>query len=191
MTISLSKGQKISLQKEAPGLTNLLVGLGWDPVKKKGFFGSFSSGSIDLDASVITIDGNKNVEEYVYYGKLKSRDGSIVHDGDNLTGEGEGDDETINIDLTRIPQSVQHIVVTVNSFTGQTFNDVDNAFCRLVNKSNNNEVCRFELNEKGRNTGFIMAVISRNNGDWIVEAKGVAANGKRAHDIIQPILAQL
>ena len=193
MSISLAKGQKISLAKTAPGLENLLVGLGWDPAKKKGGWLGFGGGAgeIDLDASVITVDQNKNILEFIYFGKLRSKDGSIVHSGDNLTGEGDGDDEAVNINLTKVPASVEHIVITVSSFRGQTFDEVENAFCRLVNSQNNQEICNFKLEEKGRNTGFIMAVISRSGSSWTVESVGIPANGKTAQALVGPVLAQL
>lgn len=125
MSVSLTKNQTISLSKEAPSLTNLHIGLGWDPVKKTGFLGRLTGGSneIDLDASVVLVDANKRVLDTVWFRQLKSTDGSVVHSGDNLTGEGDGDDEIIRVDLQRISREVAHLVVTVNSFRGQTFND--------------------------------------------------------------------
>ena len=144
MAVNLSKGQKISLEKEAGGaLSQIKMGLGWDvgaaPQKSGGFLGGLfggggsAGGSIDLDASCIMLDANKQMVDAIWFGQLQSKDSSIQHTGDNRTGAGDGDDEVINVNLSRIPDHVQALVFTVNSFTGQTFATVNNAFCRLVN----------------------------------------------------------
>lgn len=190
MSISLSKNQTVSLAKEAPSLSRLHIGLGWDPIKKKGFFGKLAGGSdsIDLDASVILVDSAKRVLDNVWFQQLKSKDGSIVHSGDNLTGDGDGDDEVVRVDLSKIPAEVAHLIVTVNSYRGQTFDEVDNAFCRLVDEATKKEICKFELREKGRNSGFVMAVVSRDGSGWNVKALGVPANGRTVHDLVTPAL---
>ncbi|MER8970169.1 TerD family protein [Mesorhizobium sp. M0808] len=185
MAISLSKGQTVDLSKKAPGLSHLHVGLGWDPIKKKGFFGfGKGSDSIDLDASILVFDGSKNVIDTVWFQQKKSKDGSILHSGDNLTGEGDGDDEVIRVDLNKLTPAAQHLVVTVNSFRGQTFEEVDNAFCRLVDESSDAELFRYELNEKGRHTGVIMALISRQGGAWSAKAIGEPGRGKTVADMV-------
>jgi tellurium resistance protein TerZ len=121
MSVNLTKGQQVSLTKRGGGgLTVVRMGLGWDAVKKRGLFGSRSQ-SIDLDASALLFDGAGNLVDAVYFGQLRSRDGSVQHTGDNLTGAGEGDDESVLVDLTRVPPTVTQIVFTVNSFTGQDF----------------------------------------------------------------------
>lgn len=190
MSISLAKNQTVSLAKEVPSLTHLHIGLGWDPVKKTGFFGKLTGGkdSIDLDASVIVADASKNIIDEVWFRQLSSRDGSIKHSGDNLTGDGDGDDEFIRVDLTRLSRDATHIVVTVNSFRGQTFNEVDNAFCRLVDEKTGKEICRYELREKGSNTGFVMAAISRDGNGWAVKALGAPTNGRTVKDLAAPAL---
>lgn len=190
MSISLSKNQTVSLAKEAPSLSRLHIGLGWDPIKKKGFFGKLTGGSdsIDLDASVILVDSGKRVLDNVWFQQLKSKDGSISHSGDNLTGDGDGDDEVVRVDLAKVPAEVAHLVVTVNSYRGQTFDEVDNAFCRLVDESTKKEICKFELREKGRNSGFVMAVVSRDGNGWNVKALGVPANGRTVQDLVTPAL---
>src|SRR5699024_4726565 len=130
MPVKLVKGQKISLEKESGGaLSQVVMGLGWDAVERKGFFG-FSGGSqqIDLDASCILFGEAGDVLDTVWFRQLKSKDGSIIHTGDNLTGEGEGDDEQIIVDLTRVPANIKNLVFVVNSFTGQNFSQVKNAF---------------------------------------------------------------
>ena len=185
MTISLSKGQTVDLSKKAPGLSRLHVGLGWDPIKKKGFFGfGKGSDSIDLDASILVFDGDKNVIDTVWFQQKKSKDGSILHSGDNLTGEGDGDDEVIRVDLNKLTSAAQHLVVTVNSFRGQTFDEVDNAFCRLVDEATDAELFRYQLNEKGRHTGVIMAVVSRQSGAWSAKAIGEPGRGKTVADMV-------
>ena len=135
MAISLSKGQTISLAKESAGLSKIHMGLGWDPVKKKvGFLASLlgggggGGGDIDLDASCLMFDQAKQLVDIVWFRQLKSKDGAVTHTGDNLTGEGDGDDESIIVDLDRLPAGVQTLVFTVNSFRGQTFDEVENAF---------------------------------------------------------------
>ena len=119
MAVTLTKGQKISLEKESGGaLTRVVMGLGWDPVKKKTGFFSKKPASIDLDASCVLFDENKSNLDSVSFKQLKSKDGSITHTGDNLTGEGEGDDEQIIVNLDQVPERVKYLVFTVNSFQG-------------------------------------------------------------------------
>ncbi len=189
MSISLSKGEKISLSKTGGGLTKVFMGLGWDPVKKKsgGFFGKLLGGggddSIDLDASVIMFDQAKNPVDIVFFGQQRSKDGSIHHGGDNLTGDGDGDDEVIYVDLSALPAQISHLVFTVNSFRGQTFNEVDNAFARLVNDTNRQEICRYALREQGAHTGVIMASLTKGADGWVMTAHGVPSNGRTAHDL--------
>ncbi len=189
MTISLSKGEKISLSKSSPGLTKVFMGLGWDPAKKKsgGFFSKLLGGgqadSIDLDASVIMLDAAKAALDVVYFGQKTSKDGSILHGGDNRTGEGAGDDEVIYVNLAALPATVVHLVFTVSSFRGQTFNEVDNAVARLVNDSNAQEICRFALHEQGAHTGVIMASLSKNSDGWTMAAHGKPCQGRTASDL--------
>nr|WP_313090411.1 TerD family protein [Moraxella sp. CTOTU48268] len=199
MAVNLSKGQKISLEKEAGGaLSQIKMGLGWDvgaaPQKSGGFLGGLfggggsAGGSIDLDASCIMLDANKQMVDAIWFGQLQSKDSSIQHTGDNRTGAGEGDDEVINVNLSRIPDHVQALVFTVNSFTGQTFATVNNAFCRLVNASNNSEVARYDLSAQGSHTALILAKIYRHNGEWKMHAIGETASGRTFHDLMPAIL---
>ena len=200
MAVNLSKGQKISLEKEAGGaLSQIKMGLGWDvgaaPQKSGGFLGglfggggSGGSGSIDLDASCIMLDASKQMVDAIWFGQLQSKDSSIQHTGDNRTGAGDGDDEVINVNLSRIPDHVQALVFTVNSFTGQTFATVNNAFCRLVNASNNSEVARYDLSAQGSHTALILAKIYRHNGEWKMHAIGETASGRTFHDLMPAIL---
>ena len=198
MSVNLSKGQKISLEKEAGGaLSQIKMGLGWDvgaaPQKSGGFLGGLfggggsAGGSIDLDASRIMLDANKQMVDAIWFGQLQSKDSSIQHTGDNRTGAGDGDDEVINVNLSRIPDHVQALVFTVNSFTGQTFATVNNAFCRLVNASNNSEVARYDLSAQGSHTALILAKIYRHNGEWKMHAIGEIASGRTFHDLMPAI----
>jgi len=188
MALTLSKNQSISLEKTAgSGLTSVSLGLGWDPVKSSGFMSRMFGGgndAIDLDASCILLDGSFEPVDLVWFRQLQSREGSIKHFGDNLTGEGEGDDETIEVDLQRVPALVQHLVFTVNSFRGQKFDQVENAYCRILDDSKNQELARFNLAEKGSHTGVVMASLSRRGSDWDFKAIGQATNGSTANDLV-------
>ncbi len=188
MAISLTKGQKISLEKEAGStLTRVIMGVGWDPAQseKKGFLSKLLSTppSIDLDASCIVFDENKNILDAVYFGQLKSQDNSIIHTGDNLTGDGDGDDEQINVDLSKLSSNVKSIIFTVNSFRGQTFNEVANAYCRLLDGQSGNEVARITLSGGGNHTAMIMAKVYLHNGEWKMHAIGEPTSGKTIQDI--------
>lgn len=187
MALTLSKSQTISLEKTAggSGLTTIRLGLGWDP-EKIGFMGRLlgNSGEIDLDASCILFDENLRPIDLVWFRQLHSQDGSIQHSGDNRTGEGDGDDETITVDLSRLPASVKYLVFTVNSFTGQTFEKIANAYCRVVNASNRVELARFNLSEKGRHTGVVMASLVRESSGWEFKAIGQVTNGRTADDLV-------
>ncbi|MDR1576953.1 MAG: TerD family protein [Deltaproteobacteria bacterium] len=196
MGISLVKGQKISLEKESGGgLSQVVMGLGWDPVKagEGGFFKKLASmfsspAEIDLDASCALFDENKKPLDFVWFRQLKSKDGSIVHTGDNLTGAGDAeDDEQIIVNLSKVPANVKTLVFTVNSFQGQTFNEVSNAFCRLVDSSTKREIARYTLSGGGGHTAMIMAKIYRHDGGWKMSALGEAANGRVVEQLIPAI----
>ena len=195
MAINLEKGQKISLEKESgKTLTKVLMGLGWDAKssgEKKSLLGGLFGGganemAVDLDASCIMFAGNKPVDA-VFFGQLKSKDGSVLHSGDNRTGKGDGDDEQIVVDLSRVPESVTALVFTVNSFTGQTFDLVENAYCRLLDGNNQNEIARYTLSSQGAHTAQIMAKLYRHNGEWKMHAIGENATGRTINDLFQPI----
>lgn len=188
MSVSLTKGQKISLAKPgAPALNRVAMGLGWDA--KKGFLGF--GGSIDLDASCLIIDAKGNLLDTVWFQQLRSKDGAITHSGDNLTGEGEGDDETIMVELSRLPPQVTALVFTVNSFTGETFKKVTSAYCRLVNLAGNQEMARFNLTGGGDYTGQIMAKLYRHEGEWKLHAIGEYATGKTFNEMLPAIRQHL
>ena len=196
MSISLSKGQTISLEKNS-GLKKVFMGCGWDPAQppKKGFFSSLFGGGgadeIDLDASVIVFDEGKQAIDLVWFQQLRSKDGAIHHSGDNLTGEGEGDDETIFVDLSVLDSRAKYLVFTVNSFQGQTFDEVDNAFARLVDDRNNSEICRYSLKEQGSHTGVVMASMEKTSSGWQMTAHGTPTNGRTAQELVGAAAAKI
>lgn len=189
--VSLSKNQTVSLSKESSQLRHLRFGLGWDPIKKKGLLGGLfgGSGSIDLDAGCVLMDSAGKKIDTVWFRNLKSGCGSVIHSGDNLTGEGHGDDEVISVDLDKLSAKVEYLAFTVNSFRGQTFNDVENAYCRVVDPSNNNELARYKLNEQGAHTGIVIAALRRNQDQWDFTALGQACHGRTIDDMHSDIVA--
>jgi tellurium resistance protein TerZ len=192
MSVSLSKGQKVSLAKRDGGsLSRVRMGLGWDAIKKKGLFGGMKSQSIDLDASALLFDASGSLVDQVWFRQLKSKDGAVQHTGDNLTGAGEGDDESIRVDLSALPATVATIVFTVNSFTGQDFSQIENAFCRLIDESNESEIARFDLSGSGRHNAQIMAKVSRDGAGWSMTALGIAATGRTFHDLLPAMASAL
>ncbi|WP_370290022.1 TerD family protein [Nocardioides sp.] len=192
MSVSLSKGQTVSLKKNDGGsLTHVRMGLGWDAVKKKGFFGGSKSQSIDLDASAVLYDANKNVVDQVWFRQLASNDGSVRHSGDNRTGAGDGDDESVTVFLDRLPANVATIVFLVNSFTGQDFGQIENAYCRLIDETNGQELARYQLTGSGTHTAQIMSKVSRDGGGWSMTAIGSIANGRTFRDLLPAIHASL
>ncbi len=179
MAINLSKGQAVSLKKPDGGaLSNILLGLGWDVGDEE---------QIDLDASAATFDAKGKLLETIYFGNEKSENKSIIHSGDNLTGGGDGDDEQILVDLNSLPAEVQNLVLTVTSYRGQRFTAVKNAFVRIVNRADSQELFRYELSEKYRSTGIMFARIYRDNGEWKVAAVGEPADGRIISDLIPAI----
>lgn len=178
MALSLQKGANVSLSKEDPGLKKILIGLGWDERATSG-------ADFDLDASVFMIGSDGEVRDdsdFIFYGQLQSKDGSVVHTGDNLTGEGEGDDEAIKVDLEKVPYDVQKLVVTVTIYDAQkraqNFGMVANAFIRVVNDEVNNEVVRYDLTEDySTETALEFGEVYRHNGEWKFRAVGQGYNG--------------
>ena len=183
MGINLQKGQKIDLTKGGSGLSQVMVGLGWDEVQRSGGFFAPKPQDIDCDASVILCGADGKVlpggpeQCLVYFGNLRHPSGAIVHQGDNLTGAGDGDDEQIMVNLNAIPANVDKLVFVVNIYDArarnQHFGLVQNAFIRLVNMSNNSEICRFNWSENYNNmTGLVVGEIYRKNGEWKFNAIG-------------------
>ncbi|GEM33649.1 hypothetical protein NN3_46560 [Nocardia neocaledoniensis NBRC 108232] len=169
--VSLAKGQRVTLRKDGGvALTFIRMGLGWDPITRGGLFGRRAS-EIDLDASVAMYAGTDLVD-VAYYGQLTSKDGSIRHQGDNLTGEGEGDDEVVLVDLTRVPAHVSTLLFFVTSYKGHTFEQVTNAFCRLIDGTTNTELARYSLTGGMPFTAMAMAKVFRAGADWKMQALG-------------------
>ncbi|MER5481025.1 TerD family protein [Streptomyces sp. NPDC002734] len=177
--VSLQKNQTVSLVKGGqPVLSQVRMGLGWEP--------AYRGKDIDLDASVIAYGPQRNVVDACYFGKLSILNGAIKHSGDNLTGEGGGDDEVIAVDLGRIPQEVTGLVFTVNSFTGQKFTEVAKAYCRLLDASGN-ELVRFDLTSAEAKTGVMMAKFIRQySGEWEMTAIGEFVKARTVRDMLQP-----
>jgi tellurium resistance protein TerZ len=185
VTVNMTKGQKISLSKADGGsLSAVRMGLGWQAAPR--------TREIDLDASAVLF-ADKQPVDVVFFRHLVSDDGSVRHTGDNLVGgAGQGgDDESIIVDLQRVPVHVDQIVFTVNSFTGQTFAEVQNAFCRLVDETNGEELARYTLTGGGQYTAQIMAKVQRGTTGWSMTAIGTAANGRTFQDLIPAILPAL
>ena len=174
MPINLSKGQKVSLTKGNPGLKSIMVGLGWD-------VNAFDTGAdFDLDASVFLCGANGKCpteKEFIFYGNLKHPSESVEHMGDNLTGGGEGDDEQIMIDLTKVPANIEKIAFTVTIYEAdarrQNFGQVSNAFIRIVDQSNGQELIRYDLGEDfSIETAVVVGELYKHNGEWKFNAIG-------------------
>jgi len=178
MAISLQKGGNVNLSKEAPGLTNLKVGLGWDTRATDG-------AAFDLDGSAFMLKSDAKVRgdsDFIFYNNLKSTDGSVVHNGDNTTGRGEGDDETLTVDLTKVPADVDKIsfCVTIHDAEArrQNFGMIGKAFIRCVNAGTNGEIARYDLSEdSSTETAMIFGELYRAGGDWKFRAVGQGYNG--------------
>jgi tellurium resistance protein TerZ len=187
--VSLTKGQSVSLLKTGGGtLTSVRMGLGWDATKKKGLFGGVKSQSIDLDASCLVFNAAGQVVDQVWFQQLKSKDGSIQHTGDNRTGAGDGDDESIVVNLTKLPATVSTLVFVVNSFTGQNFSQIENAYCRLVDTANDSELARYELTGSGTHNAQVMAKLTRDHSGWNMTAIGAIANGRTFHELLPAVM---
>ncbi|MFD7384975.1 TerD family protein [Streptomyces anulatus] len=178
--VNLQKNQTVSLVKGgAPLLSRVRMGLGWEP--------AFRGKDIDLDASVIAYGPNRNHLDSCYFGKLTILNGAIKHSGDNLTGEGAGDDEVIMVDLGRIPAEATGLVFTVNSFTGQKFNEVAKAYCRLIDDASGEELVRFDLTGAEPQTGVMMAkLIKQFTGEWEMTAMGEFVKSRTVRGMVKP-----
>ncbi|MGW4437209.1 TerD family protein [Streptomyces sp. NPDC004596] len=178
--VSLQKNQTVSLVKGGrPLLSMVQMGLGWEP--------AYRGKDIDLDASVIAYGPQRNPVDSCYFGKLSILNGAIKHSGDNLTGEGGGDDEVIVVDLGRIPQEVTGLVFTVNSFSGQKFTEVAKAYCRLVDAASGEELVRFDLTSAEPQTGVMMAKLIRQySGEWEMTAMGDFVKARTVRNMVDP-----
>jgi stress response protein SCP2 len=200
LAINLQKGQRVDLTKGNPGLSKIMVGLGWDPVQSGGggglfggLFGGGGAANIDCDASVILLGANdklQNNKDVVYFGNLKSPDGSVQHSGDNLTGDGDGDDEQVMIDLSRVPSHVQKLVFVVNIYDcvkrKQHFGMIKNAFIRVVNPGNNQELIHYNLTDNYSGlTCLVTGEIYRHGNEWKFAAIGSGTNAASLSEVIR------
>ncbi|EGI54478.1 bacterial stress family protein [Sphingomonas sp. S17] len=178
MSVSLAKGGNVSLSKEEPGLTHILIGLGWDTRTTDGT-------DFDLDASAFLLGAGDKVRgdsDFIFYNNLRSSDGSVEHTGDNRTGEGDGDDEALKVELGKVPADVQKIAVSVTIHEGearrQSFGMVSNAFIRVVNDVTGREIARYDLSEDASTeTAMIFGEVYRHNGEWKFRAVGQGFKG--------------
>ena len=194
MAVSLQKGQKVSLKKsDGKRLSRLMVGLGWDAAEqKKGFFGRLFGGAdrIDCDASVFLCQGGKfsDKDDLIYFGNLEHRSHAVKHMGDNLTGDGEGDDEQIFINLDELPRRYDKLVFVVNIYKAvdrkQHFGMINNAFIRIVDDETHEELCRFNLSEDYTNMlSMIAGEVYRHNNEWKFNAVGVGTTDAGLNDL--------
>jgi tellurium resistance protein TerD len=178
MAISLSKGGNVSLTKSAPGLTNILIGLGWDARATDG-------AGFDLDASAFLLKPDGKVRsdaDFIFFNQAASADGSVKHLGDNTTGAGEGDDEQITVDLVKVPADVDKVAISVTIHEAearkQNFGMVSQAFVRVVNAADNAEIVRYDLSEDfSTETAIIFGEVYRNGGEWKFRAVGQGFQG--------------
>ena len=179
MPINLSKGQKVSLTKGNPGLKKIMVGLGWD-------VNAFDTGAdFDLDASAFLAGANGKCPkdtDFIFYGNLEHSSGAVKHMGDNLTGEGDGDDEQIEVDLTLVPNNIEKIAFTVTIYDAesrrQNFGQVSNAYCRIVDESTGTEIVHFDLDEDfSIETALVVGELYKHNGEWKFNAIGSGFQG--------------
>jgi tellurium resistance protein TerD len=179
MAISLQKGQKVDLTKTNPGLTKVVAGLGWDTNKYDG------QSSFDLDASAFLLTAEGKVvseKDFVFYGNPSGGNGSVIHSGDNRTGQGDGDDEQININLSAIPQEVEKVAFTITIHEGdvrnQNFGQVSNSFVRIFNEDNQQELTRYDLSEDfSIETAIVVGELYRHGGEWKFSAVGSGYQG--------------
>lgn len=196
MAISLQKGQKIDLTKGRAGLSSIIVGLGWDPVKKGGGFlgilGGSGGNNIDCDASVLLLNEQGKLQDskdLIYFGNKHSSCGSVNHSGDNLTGEGAGDDEQVLINLNKIPSHIHKLVFVVNIYDcvsrKQDFGMIKNAYIRVVDASNQSELVHYNLTDNYSGlTALFPGEIYRHNGEWKFNAVGQGTKDTALKEIV-------
>ena len=190
MVVNLQKGQRVDLTKGNAGLNRIIVGLGWDPVEQKRGWFSSAPAEVDCDASVLMLQNDRlfDNQDVVYFGRLKSACGSVIHSGDNLTGEGDGDDETIIVSLNDIPTKYNKLVFAVNIYDAhnrkQHFGMIRNAYIRIINPANNQELIRYNLSDDYHNqTALITGEIYRHNTEWKFAALGNSTQDRGLADL--------
>ena len=192
MSISLQKGQKVSLTKENAGLSKVIVGLGWDEVQQKRGFFAPKPQPIDCDASAFLLKNGKltDPKDVVFFNNLRHESGTVQHMGDNLTGAGEGEDEQIMVDLAKIPSEYDRIVLVVTIYQAvqrkQHFGLIQNAFIRLVDASKNTEMCKYSLTDDYSGmTAMIFGEVYRHNGEWKFNAIGQGTNDPGLPELVE------
>ncbi len=198
ISINLSKGDKIDLKKSNPGLSNILVGLGWDPVQQSGggFFKSLFGGGqadIDCDASVFMLNQEgklSGIKDLIYFGNLKSACKSVLHTGDNLTGEGTGDDEQILVNLDKVPSNIHKLLFVVNIYNcvdrKQHFGMIENAYIRVEDQGNKKEIAKYNLSDNySEKTTLIVGAIYRKDGSWQFKAIGEGTKDAGLKEVMQ------
>lgn len=192
MAVTLNKGQKVELKKSSGStLTKVRMGLGWDARKVRTLFGRLKEQAIDLDASCLLFDGAKNLVDQVWFSQLRSKDGALQHLGDNRTGVGEGDDESIVVDLDKVSANIETLVFVVNSYSGESFSQIENAFCRLVDTTTEQEIARYDLSGSGPHTAQVMAKLTRSGAGWDMTALGVRTEGRTIRHMLPAVLTVL
>lgn len=178
MGVTLTKGGRVSLTKDNPGLKKIVVGLGWD-------VNAFDGNDFDLDASAFLLGSNKKCpsdEEFIFYGHKEHPSGAVIHSGDNRTGDGEGDDETLNVDLSKVPANIQSVVFSVTIYNAealrQNFGQVDNAYIRIFNEDTGEELTKYDLTEDfSVETAIVAGELYRKDGGWSFRAVGSGFTG--------------
>ncbi len=195
MSVRLQKGQKVSLSKEKPGLSAVIVGLGWDAVQQERRLFAPKPKDIDCDAFALLLTNGKltSKDDIVYFGNLRHKSDAVMHMGDNLTGEGDGDDEQIVIDLNRVPEQYDKIILAVNIYKAyarhQHFGMIENAFIRLVDGRNNSEICIYNLSENyNGQTAMLFGEVYRYQGEWKFGAIGQGTNDGSIGDFVKRYL---
>ncbi|WP_283134867.1 TerD family protein [Rhizohabitans arisaemae] len=192
MSISLSKGQQVALVKPGGGTPGVVrMGLGWDADGRKGRPEGVRTHAVDLDASCMLFNAAGELVDSIWFRNLTSEAGAVVHSGDNVSGSGEGDDESITVDLAKVPDGVSHLVFTVNSFSGHRLSKVDNAFCRLVDADSGDELARYDLSISTEQAAQIMAKVSRGEEGWTMTAIGAECAGRTFKDLLPAVSPHL
>jgi len=189
MTVVLAQGERVTIGKageEAVG--RIRMGLGWDPIRHEKLRpGLQALTGVDLDASCLLFDADHRLVDTVWPRQLVSKDGAVTHTGDNTTGQGDGDDESIIVDLAALPLRVTALVFTVSAFTTDDFSRVSNAFCRVVDESDQSEIVRYELSASGTHNAQIMVKLSRSGTGWVLTAIGEPAKGNTFNDLLPTV----
>lgn len=189
MAINMTKGQSVSLTKSGGGtLTKVNLVLSWEGLTKKGFFGGAKKVSVDLDASCLVFDANRQLIDQVWFQQLGSKDGSIQHTGDDRAG---GAGETIRVDLAALPANAQSLVFTVNSFLGQAFTQIETATVQLFDATTNTALAGYTLAGSGDQTALVMAKVTRSGSGWAMTAIGTPAKGRTFHEILPAVTPAL